>query len=120
MQTLTYSPGQIATLCFESYNADGYRADGYVPTTAREDGYVPIVTRIIYPDLSLADDFPQFMTKIDVGLYYYQFTLPTGSSAVGAYLVDVMYWDPITITQKQMLYQILVSAPFGLYSATSF
>ncbi len=61
---LYYSPGQKATIFLETLNGSG----------VREDGYVPAVTRVVFPDLSLAAGFPQNMVKLDVGLYFFQFT----------------------------------------------
>lgn len=107
---LHYTPGQEVTISLEILNSDGYRFDGYV------DGYAPVVDRIIKPDLSLmTGTFPAAMTKIDVGLYYFKFTLPTGSVAIGSYLVDVSYKSSVTTYKKQILYQIVVTAPYGNY-----
>jgi hypothetical protein len=108
---LHYTPGQEVTIYLEILNSDGYRFDGYV------DGYAPVVNRIIKPDLSLMTDgyYPKTMSKIDIGLYRYKFTLPTGSVAVGSYLIDVSYKSSVTLQLKQQLYQIIVNAPFGNY-----
>jgi hypothetical protein len=110
MQILQYFPGTKVTIFLDSFNADGYRADGYA---------VPQVLRILKPNLTALDGYtaPLPMTKVDTGLYVFQFVLPTGGAAVGSYLMDVIYWDPVTVLQKQTLYQILVAAPFGNYSA---
>lgn len=107
---LHYTPGQEVTISLEILNADGYRVDGYV------DGYAPAVNRIFKPNLSLITDGYGPMTKIDTGLYRYKFTLPTGSVAVGSYLVDVSYKSSVTLQLKQQLYQVIVTAPFGQYS----
>lgn len=109
MQILQYSPGQRVTLALETFDSDGYRADGYE---------LPAVTRIIFPDLSVSAGFPQGMLRLDTGLYYFRFTLPSNASSVGSYLIDIAYVDPTTSQIKQTLYQVIVTAPFGVYSAT--
>lgn len=109
MQILNYTPGQKVTVFLETFNSQGLREDGYD---------LPVVTRIIFPDLSLSTSFPQFMVKLDNGLYYFQFTLPVNAEAVGSYLVDVTYWDPITGLQRQTAYQVAVNAPYGNFTIT--
>jgi hypothetical protein len=112
---LQYYPGQTATIFLEVL--DGYgRAD---PDT------LPLITRVILPGFTLATGYPQPMTRIDVGLYYALFTLPVGGYAVGSYLIDVSYRDPISIDgypdgyfANTALYQIVVTAPFGNFSTT--
>jgi hypothetical protein len=111
---LYYFPGQKATVFLETLDASGVRADGYT----NPDGY-PRIDRIIFPDLSLADDFPQNMIKLDVGLYFFQFTLPTGAASVGSYLVDGHYNVPGTGNTATKLWQKIVTAPFGNYGTTS-
>jgi len=87
---LYYFPGQKATVFLETLNAVDIRADGYTSP----DGY-PVIDRVIFPDLSLAANFPKNMVKLDVGLYFFQFTLPIGAAAVGSYLVDGHYNIPL-------------------------
>lgn len=111
---LYYFPGQKATVFLETLNASGARADGYTAP----DGY-PSITRVIFPDLSLAANFPQNMVKLDVGLYFFQFTLPTGATSVGSYLVDGYYNLPGTANYTRPLWQIIVTAPFGNFGTTS-
>lgn len=110
---LYYFPGQKATVFLETLNSSGVRADGYT----LPDGY-PFITRVIFPDLSLAAGFPQNMIKLDVGLYFFQFTLPTTASAVGSYLVDGYYKDPSSSTYFNKIFQIIVTAPFGNFGTT--
>jgi hypothetical protein len=110
IQTLNYFPGQVATIFLEIL--DGY---GRVDSDT-----LPVVNRIILPNFTLAAGYPTTMFKVDVGLYYYQFTLPTGGAAVGSYLVDVSF-DNLTAdgyADNTALYQILVQAPFGNFSTT--
>lgn len=109
MQILYFSPGERATLFLDIFDADGYRADGYS---------LPVVTKIVFPDLSLAAGFPADMTKLDTGLYYFRFTLPINATSVGSYLVDVTYTDPTGDIEKQVIYQIIVTAPYGNFSVS--
>jgi hypothetical protein len=108
-QILSYFPGQKATVYLEVKNTDGYRVD------APE---LPIVTRVIFPQLTLAAGYPQNMVKIDTGLYYHQFVLPTGAVSIGSYLIDVSFINPVSMIENFQTYQIIVTAPFGNFSAT--
>ena len=112
MQTISlyYSPGQRVSLFLETLDANGVRADGYS---------FPLVNRIIFPDLSLSAGFPAYMAKLDVGLYFYQFTLPIGATSIGSYLVDVAYNNPANNQTNTAIYQVIVNAPYGQYSMTT-
>lgn len=110
MQVLYYFPGQEATIFLETVDNHGARIDSATQ---------PAVTRIVFPDLSLATGFPQDMVKLDTGLYYFRFTLPTHAIAIGSYLVEVSYTNFNTF-QNTVGYQIIVSAPFGNFSTVSF
>lgn len=111
---LYHSPGQKASIFLETLNSSGIRADGYTPP----DGY-PVITRVIFPDLSLAEGFPQNMVKLDIGLYFFQFTLPISGGSIGSYLVDGYYNQPSTSNFLNTLFQLVVNAPFGFYSVTT-
>ena len=116
MQFLSYFPGQEVTIFLESFDSDGYRADGY----QLPDGYIlPSIDRIILPSLALNSGYPVKMIRLDTGLFYYKFILPKTASAVGSYLVDVSYYDPANTFTKQQIYQIIVTAPYGNFSATT-
>lgn len=106
---LYHSPGQKASIFLETLNLAGVRADGYLPA----------VTRVIFPDLSLAENFPQDMIKLDVGLYFFQFTLPINGASIGSYLVDILYNQPGTTNYYNHMIQIVISAPFGNYYVTT-
>lgn len=108
--TLSYFPGQLVTFFQEIIDVNGVRIDGYA---------APIVSRIIFPAFTLASGYPQSMTKLDTGLYYAQFTLPTGASSIGSYLVDITYTNPSNSLTNHNIYQIVVTAPFGTYNATT-
>jgi hypothetical protein len=105
---LSYQPGQIVSVWFETLD-QGARADGYA---------YPQIARIIFPSGNPSTGYPQTMNRYDVGLYFWQFTLPTGSTAVGTYIVDIGYYDPASGNPQNTFVQVVVSAPYGLYSVT--
>jgi hypothetical protein len=117
MQYLSCFPAQEVTLYLQVTDADGYFADGY---TDIDGYYIPSVTRMILPDLTSADGYPQAMTKYSTGLYYYKFTLPRGAISVGAYMADVMFLNPQNNNINHELYHISVNAPYGNFSALSY
>ncbi len=108
-QILSYFPGQKATIYLEIKDGYGTRIDAPA---------LPIVSRIIFPALTLATGYPQPMIHLDTGLYYYQFVLPTGAVSVGSYLVDVSYINPNNLAVNSETYQIIITAPYGNFSAT--
>lgn len=110
-QVFYHSPGQSVTVVLETLSVTGSREDS--PS-------LPTVDRIILPSLTLAANYPQSMIRIDTGLYYYKFILPSGSSAIGTYIIDVSYVDPAISVLKSVAYQVVVTAAagnFGLNSA---
>lgn len=121
-------PGNQVTIVWESLLADGYRSDGYNAAFGPADGYddvdgyynLPVVERILFPSLATASGYPQKFARIDNGLYYFQFTLPTGASAVGSYIVDFQYINPSTSNISETYAQVIVLAPYGQYSITTF
>lgn len=108
-QILFYFPGQRVTIVLEVKNANGLRVDSIT---------LPYISEIISPAFAAIDGYHTNMTKINTGLYYGQFVLPTGASAVGSYLVDVTYTNPITSLSTIQFYQVQVNAPFGNFSTT--
>src|ERR1700722_13522213 len=106
--TIQYAPGQLATVFLETLDGYGQRADGYI---------IPVITRLVFPDLTLAAGYPTNMTQLDVGLYYYHFVLPTGAVSIGSYLLDIAYANPTTAYINTALYQIIVTAAYGVYGA---
>ncbi len=109
IQILNFFPGQKVSIFLETVDGYGTRTDS--PAT-------PVVSRIVFPDLTLATGYPQNMVRLDVGLYYYQFVLPTGAVSIGSYLAEVTYINPANDAVNSSFYQIIVSAPFGNYSAS--
>lgn len=108
-QSLSYYPGYEATIFLETKDGYGVRQDSATQ---------PTVTQIIFPDMSLSDGYPQDLTKIETGLYYFKFTLPTGASSVGSYLVDVSFTNPANNEINTATYQVIVTVPFGNFNAT--
>lgn len=109
MQTLFHSPGQIATIFLTNTGSDGYLLD--TPS-------LPSIDRLVLPDLTDDDGYPQNMTKLDTGIYYFEYTIPSGASAVGTYLIKIVYEKGTAMDYTTEFYQIIVTAPYGIYSAT--
>lgn len=109
-QVLSYFPGQHVTVFLETLDGYGVRTNS--PT-------LPVINRIIFPGFTLSAGYPAAMTQLDVGLYYGQFTLPTGATSIGNYLVDVVYTNPANNAINNQTYQIIVSAPFGNFGTTT-
>lgn len=107
-----YFPGQKATIFLEVLDSSGRRSDGY-------DGYIPVVMQIVLPNFTLVPGYPADMKKLDPGLYYFQYTIPTGAVSIGSYLIDVLYKHPDLNSYFTALYQIIVTAPYGIYTTTT-
>lgn len=106
---LNHTPGQRVTFFQEIKDGYGVRTD---------DGYIPVVTRIVTPTFTLASGYPQVMIRLDTGLYYFQFTIPSGAASVGSYLADVAYLNPVNGRIINDIFQIVVTAPFGNFGIT--
>jgi hypothetical protein len=86
--------------------------DGY---GSRDDGYQrPEITSVLNPSLVASSGFPAFMTRISKGLYYTSITIPSGSTAVGTYIVSIRYPQPNTAIFQDDLVLINVHLPFGV------
>lgn len=109
-QVFYHNPGQTVTIVLQTIGTTGAREDS--PS-------LPLVNRIILPSLTLAANFPQSMTQLDTGLYYYKFILPTGSTAVGTYIIDAQYTDPATSQTKAIAYQVVVTTVAGNFGVNS-
>ena len=114
MQILSYFPGQTASIFLEV-------TDGY--SNVRVDTvFTPSVLKIIMPDLSLSSGYPKNMTRLGLGLYTFQFIIPSGASSIGSYLLDVSYRSPFKAGGNSgddisyEAYQIIVNAPYGNFS----
>lgn len=115
---LSYTPGQIVTIVQQVFNSDGYRSDGYNWANSGPLG-APVISKIIFPNFTLATAYPAVMVKLDTGLYSFSFTLPIGAVAIGTYIVDGYWYHPSTFKLQQDITQVVVTAPFGLYGAST-
>lgn len=97
------NPGQTINLVTQV--VDGYGA--------RVDGYVPQVTSVLLPSLQESSGFPVNMTKIATGLYVLQLLIPSGSTSIGTFIVNVLYTDPATGSPVWQVFQVNVALPFG-------
>lgn len=100
---LYYTPGQTVTFYQEVINSQQQLVD---------DGYTPVVTRIIDPTLVSLSGFPQNMTRLDIGVYSFQFKAP---STIGTYLVDIVYQDPDTSLLVNDFRQVIIYTPLGRF-----
>ena len=112
MQILNYSPGSKATIFLEVN-------DGYSEVRVDAIG-TPVVNSILLPDFTNDgyDGYSIPLTHLDTGLYAFQFQIPRGASAVGSYFVSVSYIHPISLQTNTRGFQLIVSAPFGLYGTS--
>jgi len=118
-QIMNYSPGSRVTLYLETIDATGILADADY-TSHTIDGYHgPTIHRLILPNFQIDGYYPQPMTRFDAGIYYYQFVLPVGAASLGSFFADIDFLDPATDTMRHHAFQILVSAPYGLYSIST-
>ena len=126
---LFYRPGEIGSLVLETFNPniDGYRVDGYrlpyiekIYLPKNSDGY--ILTTDGY-SLSL-DGYTSSInfSKLETGLYIYNFKLPIGASKIGTYLFDIRYWNTVVENEvKKKQFTVIsqsVSGNIGLKSSS--
>lgn len=104
---LQYAPGSQVTILLETLDALGVREDGYS---------IPSVVKVILPDLSESMLYPLNMVRIHTGLYYHKFTLPTGATAIGTYIIDLA-WTTAANAPKQSIVQVVCSSSGGQFSA---
>lgn len=103
---ISANTGQLIRLVVQT--VDGYGG--------RADGYVPIVTEVIYPDLSKALGYPREMTKIGTGLYASGLLLEEGIDALGTYVASV-FWIENGV-QKWETFAVNAGRPFGISTVT--
>lgn len=97
------NPGQTVKIVIETKNSDGYRVDGYTPT----------IDSVYFPSGSTASGYPASMTALETGLYYRSLTLPSGSTALGTFIVSCSWTHPTTATTQYEVFLIQVAMPFG-------
>jgi hypothetical protein len=73
--------GQVVRLVLQTTNVQGYLIDGYIP----------VVTSIIFPDLTVATGYPKEMIRLNTGLYIHGIQLPKGVAGLGTYIASVMW-----------------------------
>lgn len=115
-QVLSYFPGQVVTVWTQTL-------DGYTGLRSDPVSY-PMVNRIILPGFTLAAGYPQAMNRLDVGLYYAQFQVPTGAASIGSYLIDVSWpsinpLDGYSAGISYALYELIVTAPYGNFGTST-
>ncbi len=115
MQTLSYYPGQVATILLEIKDADGYFIDSLTtPLITHILGFTAVDGYSSYDGYCVAGGTNQQpMTKISTGNYFGKFTLPKTSTSLGSYLVNVQYQDPINNFLKSKNYSLMLNAPHG-------
>lgn len=106
LNVLQYTPGSQVTVILEILDSSGVREDGYT---------APMVEKVILPDLSESTLYPLEMIRISTGLYYHKFSLPTGASAVGTYIVDLS-WTDASNNPKQGFVQVICVSTGGYFS----
>ena len=97
------NPGQTVRLTVQVLDGYGNRSDGYVPQ----------VTKVFFPDLSIAAGYPQAMTRIDVGLYVHGLVIPTGPESLGTFVASVQSQVVGTGAPDWQVFSIQVARPFG-------
>lgn len=106
---LQYTPGSQVSVVLQILNET---------TGVREDGYsLPVISQLVLPDLSVSVLYPLDMTRLDTGLYYHRFLLPTGSAALGTYIVDISYTNAAGDPKNDYV-QIVCSATAGQFSVS--
>ncbi len=117
MDILSYTPGQKSTIFLEVKNSDGYRANSLTaPFISRIFAFTSTDGYTLYDGYLKTDGYNQPFTKVAVGLYFAQLTLPKLAASIGSYLVDASYTSPIDGYVKTQTYQILINAPYGNFS----
>src|SRR5690606_3983963 len=108
--SLLYRPCATGTFVFETF-VDGYPG-------SRSDGYAfPYVSQVFLPEnadgyiltddgYTVLADYPSNFSKLDTGLFYHKFTLPTGTGSLGTYVFDVTYYDSPEEVIKKISYQV--------------
>lgn len=102
--SINANPNQTITLVVQTLDSYGTRADGYAE---------PTVDSLYSPAGTESELYPQTMTKISTGLYKHSFTLPSGASALGTYIVSISWPHPTESHLQYETFLIHVAMPFG-------
>lgn len=127
--TLFYRPGELGTLVIETYSpsTEGLRVDGYqipyidkIYLPKNSDGYILSTDGYALSIDGYSSSF--VFTRLETGLYLYNFKLPIGGSKIGTYLFDVRFWNTNVeneIKKKQItVISQSVSGNIGLKSSS--
>lgn len=83
---------------------------------ARVDVSTPQVMSIYFPDRSYSEGFPQTMTRLETGLYFYDIIIPTGLTSLGTFIASTMHTEGNNTVWNTFI--INVARPFGNSSAS--
>ena len=100
---ISTNPGKTVAITTQVLDTSGERVDGYIPQ----------IDYVITPSGSMSSGFPANMTKVAIGLYSSNITIPSGSSAVGTYIVSISWTRPGTSQTQYEVHLINAFLPFG-------
>lgn len=102
--SLSANPGQTVTIAIQVVDGGGVLHDGY---------QAPTVDFIQMPSGSNAAGYPIAMSEITKGIWQHAFTIPSGLTAVGSYVVSCSWPHPDSGLFQNELFIINVALPFG-------
>ena len=103
VNSLYANPGQTVTLVVQT-------TDGYGD---RIDGYVPRIENVYFPTLTTAAGYPRSMNRLELGVYYYNVQLPSDSTALGTFIINIFYRQPGSNAPVWEVFTIQVARAFG-------
>ena len=104
MEIVYSSPGQFVKFIFEI--TDGYN-------TRENPSIDPIINKIYTPTFDVLPNYPQAMYHLDVGLYAFYVTLPSGQDNLGTFIVDIS-WTNSKGNINQTFYQVISKPPSSI------
>jgi hypothetical protein len=110
MQVISANPGTRTSIVLETK---------MLGASLRSDPDVlPMVLRVVAPDhTTLIGGYPLPMTRLDVGLFVLDIQIPTGATAIGSFIVDVVY--KMSGIDYSEVYQVVVNAPYANFSVST-
>lgn len=102
--SIAANPGQTVTIAVQVVDTDGVLHDGY---------QAPTVDFIQMPSGSNAAGYPIAMTEVTLGIWKHSFTIPSGLSGVGSYVISCSWPHPNSALFQNELFILHVSLPFG-------